>query len=75
MVQERKCPTCGQSMDFVKSEKKSIDLSKPKKSNKYEDKNVKGYDVMEIWRCLNCSEEWEIDIYRNIWRKNTIITE
>jgi len=75
MVEERKCPTCGQPMDFIKSEKKSIVFSKPKKSIKYEDINGKGYDIMEIWHCLNCSEEWKIDIFKNIWRKNTIMTE
>ena len=75
MDSKRKCPTCGQPMNFIKSEKKSIVLSKPSKTKKHEDINNKGYDILEIWRCLNCSEEWKIDIYRNIWRKDTILAK
>jgi hypothetical protein len=65
------CPTCGQPMKIKNSEKK------PKKMEKtYKDagKNGEIFDMSQIWHCLNCSEEWEIDLIKNIWRK-TEITE
>jgi len=65
------CPTCGQPMTFEKSEKQS---TKMKKTVKDEDRNEETFDISQIWHCLNCSEEWEIDLIRNIWRK-TEITE
>ncbi|UCD13634.1 MAG: hypothetical protein JSW60_08770 [Thermoplasmatales archaeon] len=61
------CPTCGQPMNFVKSEKQQT-----KMALKDEDRNVKAFDISQIWHCINCSEEWEIDIIRNIWRKSEI---
>ncbi len=63
------CPTCGQEMKFLKSGKQ---LNKLRKTKIEEDANDEAYDISEIWHCLNCSEEWESDIKRNIWRKNEI---
>ena len=60
------CPTCGQSMKFLKSEKKSKD------SKINEDATEEDFDITQIWHCLNCSEEWKMDIIKNIWRKNEI---
>ena len=66
------CPNCGQPMEFVKSIKKPIEPSKSKKSNKLEEGNEEGYSLMEIWNCLNCSKTWELEVFKNIWRKNPI---
>lgn len=65
------CPTCGHPMSFEKSE---IQSKKMKKTIKDGDRNEEIFDISEIWHCLNCSEEWEIDLIKNIWRK-TEITE
>lgn len=59
-IVKQKCPTCGQPMDFIKSVKSKDEVGKP-------------FKRFEIWHCLNCSEEWELDIMDNIWRKNAII--
>jgi len=64
------CPTCGQSMKLVKLEEQPKKLAEAKID---EDVNEKGFDISEIWHCLNCSEEWKIDLMKNIWRKNEII--
>ena len=62
---ERVCPTCGQSLHFVKSEKQHIKLVK---SEKDEDMNEKPFARMEIWNCLNYNEEWEFDIKKGGWK-------
>jgi len=64
------CPTCGQSMELVKSEKQTKNLSEVKID---EDLNGEAFDISEIWHCLNCSKEWQSDIKRNIWRKNEMM--
>lgn len=72
MVDERVkklCPNCGQPMQFVKTEKQPRKLVETKID---EDMNVEAYDISEIWHCLNCSQEWELDLIKNIWRKNEI---
>ena len=56
-------------MEFVKSIKKPIEASKSKKSK---EGNEEGYSLMEIWNCLNCSKTWELEVFKNIWRKNPI---
>ena len=63
------CPTCGQPMKFLKSEKQPKQLVERKID---EHIHEEAFDISEIWHCLNCSEEWESDIKRNIWRKNEI---
>ena len=63
------CPTCGQTMKFLKSEKQPIKSAKTKIDK---DVNEDNFDISEIWHCLNCSKKWESDIKRNIWRKNEI---
>jgi len=63
------CPTCGQPMKFLKSEKQTGKAAVPKID---ENTDEEAFDISEIWHCLNCSEEWESDIKRNIWRKNEI---
>ena len=63
---ERVCPTCGQSLDFVKSEKQPIE---PVKSEKDEDMNEKTFSIFEIWNCLNCDEEFEFDVKKGIWKE------
>ena len=65
------CPKCGQPMEIVKSEKQTIKMEKKVKNK---DRIEGTFDISQIWHCLNCSEEWEIDLIRNIWRK-TEITE
>ena len=65
------CPNCGQPMKIVKSEKQPIKMEKRLKDK---GRNEETFDISQIWHCLNCSEEWEIDLIRNIWRK-TEITE
>ena len=62
------CPTCGQPMKYIKTEKKPKNIEK-----KLIDGKKETYDISQIWHCLNCSEEWKIDIIRNIWRKNELI--
>ena len=64
------CPTCGQPMKYIKTEKK---LKNIEKKLKEENEKKETYDISQIWHCLNCSEEWKIDIIRNIWRKNELI--
>ena len=59
------CPNCGKPMEFVKSVKKPIDLSKSKKSINLEEGNDEGYSILEIWHCLNCNATWELEIYKN----------
>ena len=54
------CPTCGKSMDYVRSEDKKII-----------DEKIR--EKLQYWHCLNCSNEWQIDILNNILRKNSII--
>jgi hypothetical protein len=63
------CPTCGQTMKFLKTHKHSKKLVEEQV-----DENINGesFDISEIWHCLNCSEEWQTDIKRNIWRKNEL---
>ena len=67
------CPTCGQPMTFVKSEKQPKKLVETKID---EDMNGEAFDISQIWNCLNCSKTWElevfknIDLMKNIWRKN-----
>ena len=51
---ERSCPTCGQPMNFVKFRK---DINKNKKS----------FNRWQIWNCLNCNEEWEVDVLTNMF--------
>jgi ssDNA-binding Zn-finger/Zn-ribbon topoisomerase 1 len=63
------CPTCGQTMELLKTHKHS---QKVTDTNVDEDRNVESFDISEIWHCLNCSEEWQTDIKRNIWRKNEL---
>ncbi len=64
------CPTCGQPMKYIKTEKQSKNNKKPL----IDENEKKGtYDISQIWHCLNCSEEWKIDIIKNIWRKNEFI--
>jgi len=62
---ERVCPTCGQSLHFVKSEKQLIKLVK---SEKDEDMNEETFAIFEIWNCLNCNGEWEFDIKKGGWK-------
>lgn len=69
------CPTCGQPMEFVKSIKKPINSSDQKKTSKFENDTDEGYDIMEIWHCLNCSTTWELEVFKNIWRKNPLTKE
>lgn len=54
------CPTCGKTMDYVRSEE-----------HKLADKKI--MVKLQFWYCLNCSTEWQIDILNNILRKNLII--
>ena len=61
------CPTCGQPMNSVKSENQQT-----KMGLKDKDRDVKPFDISQIWHCINCSEGWGIDIIRNIWRKSEI---
>lgn len=63
------CPTCGHSMKLVESEEQTKNFPVLKKDEEVE---VEAFDISEIWHCLNCSEEWQSDIRRNIWRKNEI---
>ena len=49
---EKYCPTCGKPMDFIKS-KEDHDNNKP-------------FNRWEIWKCLNCNEEWEVDLLKNM---------
>lgn len=47
--------------------------SKQKKTtSRNENKKKDTFDITQIWHCLNCSEEWSIDIINNIWRKNEL---
>ena len=60
-IQKHKfCPTCGKPMEHKETIEKPMDDDKP-------------FQRFEIWNCLNCSEEWQIEITRNILRKNAII--
>jgi hypothetical protein len=69
------CPTCGQPMDFIKSEKKPINRSDSIKSKEHKSESDTDYSIYEIWDCLNCSLSWQKEIYNNIWRKNPINEE
>jgi len=69
------CPTCGQPMDFIKSDKKPINHSESDNSMDHKNEKDSGYSIYEIWNCLNCSLSWEKEIFNNIWRKNPIIKE
>jgi hypothetical protein len=66
---KKPCPTCGQPMSFKKSDKEPKKLIEIKN-----DKDMEGevFDISQIWHCLNCSEEWKLDIINNIWRKYEI---
>lgn len=56
------CPTCGQSMEFKKTEEQTPD-----------EETLKG--KVQFWYCLNCSIEWQIDVINNILRKSSIIKD
>ena len=62
---ERVCPTCGQFLHFVKSEKQPIEHVK---SERDKEMNKKTFAIFEIWNCLNCNEEWEFDIKKGGWK-------
>ena len=66
---EEICPTCGHSMKHVKTHKHAKKLSE---TDEMEEIIVPKFNASEIWHCLNCSEEWQIDIMKNIWRKKDI---
>ena len=61
----RDCPTCGQSLHFVKLEKQPMKLVK---SEKDKDMNKETFAIFEIWDCLNCNEEWKFDIQQGGWK-------
>ncbi len=63
---ERVCPTCGQSLHFVKSEKQPVKLVK---SEKDKEMNEETFAIFEIWNCLNCNEEMQFDVNNGIWKK------
>ncbi len=63
------CPTCGQIMKHMKSH---IHSSKISETDDNEEISKPKFKTSEIWHCLNCSEEWQIDIMDNIWRKKDI---
>jgi len=61
-IDKRFCPSCGQPM-------------KPIKGGKKTEIAPDTFERLQLWHCLNCSEEWQIDIMNNILRKNAIIEE
>ena len=67
---KKPCPTCGQTMKFIKTEKQPKKIENSSKENNVKDE---AYDISQIWHCLNCSEEWKNDIIKNIWRKNEFL--
>lgn len=66
---EEICPTCGKLMKHVKSHKHIADS---KENDNSDEISKPKFKTSEIWHCLNCSEEWQIDIMDNIWRKKDI---
>ncbi|MCK5459420.1 MAG: hypothetical protein KAI20_05975 [Thermoplasmatales archaeon] len=63
---ERVCPTCGQPLHLVKSEKQPIEHVN---SEKDKEMNKKTFAIFEIWNCLNCNEEMEFDVNNAIWKE------
>ena len=51
--QKRFCPTCGKPMELVRVEEDS-------------DKQGDPFAKWEIWHCLNCNEDWQINLLKNI---------
>lgn len=60
------CPTCGQTMKCIKSKKI---YTHPSVSHDDTDISPKPFDILKIWQCLNCDEQWEKEIMKNTWRK------
>jgi hypothetical protein len=58
-------------MKFIKTE--TTQSEDVKTTLKKENKKKETFDITQIWHCLNCSEEWKIDIINNIWRKTELI--
>jgi hypothetical protein len=63
---EEICPTCGQPMKHLKSKKQHIHPSEPLDDS---DRPSKPFDIFTMYQCLNCDEEWEKEISKNVFRK------
>jgi len=63
------CPTCGQSMKHIESHSHTTKETEPNDEGEITEPKLK---ISEIWHCLNCSKEWQIDIMDNIWRKKDL---
>lgn len=56
---KRYCPDCRYQMEFIKSEK-DVEI------------DGKSLNMLEIWNCLNCNEEWEFDIEEGNWKLKSL---
>jgi len=63
------CPDCRYRMEFIKFEKQPAEFLKFLKSDK--NLGVEEFDLLEIWNCLNCNENWEFDTTTGSWKIKT----
>jgi hypothetical protein len=60
------CPECGQPLKLIKSKKQHH-------HHRVRDDETeipsKPFDFLEMWHCLNCNEDWENEIMKNVWKK------
>lgn len=60
------CPTCGQPLKLLKSNKKHIHTTETLDQT---DPPSKPFEMLSMYQCLNCDEKWEKELTNNVFKK------